>query len=101
MEVIRPLTTQELLFPVLEKACLNSNQSTISQSTFPNYDLEVPLDHKISFATPMKQRLPSGIAFSNFIRKNRLPILVGGIILTAVVLISIDYSFRRREEKGM
>ena len=99
METIRPLTTQELLFPVIEKVQIPINPSNSLPSISSNADVDLALGKQINFVSSMSQKPSIGILVGNFIKKNRLSILVGGIVLSASILIAIDYIDRKNSEK--
>jgi hypothetical protein len=101
METIRPLTTQELLFPVIEKVQIPINPSNSLPSISSNTDVDLALGKQINFVSSMSQKPSIGILVGNFIKKNRLPILVGGIVLSASILIAIDYIDRKNSEKDI
>lgn len=101
METIRPLTTQELLFPVIEKVQIPINPSNSLPSISSNADVDLALGKQINFVSSMSQKPSIGILVGNFIKKNRLPILVGGIVLSASILIAIDYIDRKNSEKDI
>lgn len=101
METIRPLTTQELLFPVIEKVQIPINPSNSLPSISSNADVDLALGKQINFVSSMSQKPSIGILVGNFIKKNRLSILVGGIVLSASILIAIDYIDRKNSEKDI
>lgn len=101
METIRPLTTQELLFPVIEKVQITINPSNSLPSISSNADVDLALGKQINFVSSMSQKPSIGILVGNFIKKNRLSILVGGIVLSASILIAIDYIDRKNGEKDI
>lgn len=101
METIRPLTTQELLFPVIEKVQIPINPSNSLPSISSNADVDLALGKQINFVSSMSQKPSIGILVGNFIKKNRLSILVGGIVLSASILIAIDYIDRKNSEKDV
>lgn len=101
METIRPLTTQELLFPVIEKVQIPINPSNSLPSISSNADVDLALGKQINFVSSMSQKPSIGILVGNFIKKNRLSILVCGIVLSASILIAIDYIDRKNSEKDI
>lgn len=100
MEIIRPLTTEELLFPTIQKVYVTPSPpiSLLLKST--SVDKASSIDEPINFASRLHQKPDMQIVAGNFFKKNKIPIIIGGILLGAAILITIDYLNKKKEENN-
>lgn len=100
MEVIRPLTIEELLFPTIQKVNVTPS-SPISLPLKSTYvDIASSIDKPINFASSLHQKPDMQIVAGNFLKKNKIPIIIGGILLGAAILITIDYLNKKKKENN-
>ncbi len=100
MEVIRPLTIEELLFPTIQKVNVTPS-SPISLPLKSTYvDIASSIDEPINFASSLHQKPDIQIVAANFLKKNKIPFIIGGILLGAAILITIDYLNKKKKENN-